>query len=344
MKDPFEILECTREMSAEQIKKKYRKLAFKYHPDRNRNLSDTDKENSESRFKDITCAYSFLEKNNFKYSPIESEFEEFTTKFGAFSANFGKLGNIINSIRNMDLDNIANHILKEVNHIQDFYNGENESLEKSQDININARVELIDIFNNVKKQISIKCVKKCKLCMGLGYNIDDKTCCKGCHGNKIREEEITLEFLPFLKTKQLIRQGNEELGKRPGDININIFPKVLDNSPYRIIDDYNIFYNLVLTRDMIHYDNGGVIIKHDIEYLDLKWRILSIQNPQREFMFEYKFKELGLLTPDFKRGDLIVFIIDKEGLLKNIPVKRGSNETILAVDFVEKINRILSEN
>ena len=81
----------------------------------------------ELRFKEITCAYSFLEKNNFKYSPIDNEFGDFTSRFGVFSANFGKIGNIINNIRNMDLDNIANHILKEVNHIQDFYNGENEA-------------------------------------------------------------------------------------------------------------------------------------------------------------------------------------------------------------------------
>ena len=38
----------------------------------------------------------------------------------------------------MNLDSIASNILKEVNHIQDFYNGENEALERSLDININA--------------------------------------------------------------------------------------------------------------------------------------------------------------------------------------------------------------
>ena len=150
----------------------------------------------------------------------------------------------------MDLDNIANNILKEVNHIQDIYNGENEASRKSQDININARVELIDIYNNVKKTIKINCVKKCKTCMGLGYDLNDKTKCKDCKGRKIRLENKELSFYPSLKSKQLLREGNEEQGKRPGDININIIPIMDIKSEffYRIIDDYNILLTLVITK------------------------------------------------------------------------------------------------
>ena len=118
-----------------------------------------------------------------------------------FPLIFGKIGNILNTIRNMDPDNMANHILKEVNHIQDFYNGENEALDKSQDININARVEIVDIYNNVKKEININCVKKCKLCMGLGYNINDKTKCIDCNGLKIKIESLKLEFYSFFENK-----------------------------------------------------------------------------------------------------------------------------------------------
>ena len=322
-KNPFEILGCHENMTAEEIKKKYKTLAFKYHPDRNTNLNEEDRKNAEEKFKEIACAYSFLEKNDFKYTPMDANFEDFTSRFGAFSARFGKLGNIINNIRNMDLDNIANNILKEVNHIQDIYNGENEALEKSSDININARVELIDIYNNVKKTITINCVKKCKLCMGLGYDLNDKTKCKSCGGRKIRLEEKELSFFPSLKSKQLLREGNEEIGKRPGDININIIPKPMDIKSefiYRIIDDYNILFTLVLTKDMIQLNkkdesSKDMIIQHEIEYLDLKWRRLTIKNPMKEFMFEYEFENIGLITPDYKRGVLKVVLIDKSNLL-----------------------------
>jgi len=255
MKDPFSILECSSKSTKEEITKKYRSLALKYHPDRTLNLPEIEHKKAEEKFKEISCAYSFLEKHNFKYTHIDTNLEDFTSRFSMFSANFGKIGNILNTIRNMDLDNIANHILKEVNHIQDFYNGENEELEKSQDININARVDLIDIYNNVRKDIKIKCVKKCKLCMGLGYNINDKTKCIDCNGIKIKLEEINIGFDSYLKNKQLLRQGNEEPGKRPGNIFINIYPKVSvwpeSESLFRVIDDYNIQHKVIITMDML---------------------------------------------------------------------------------------------
>ena len=344
MKDPFEILECTKEMTKEEIKKKYRALAFKYHPDRNTNLSDHEKKEAENKFKEITCAYTFLEKNNFKYSPLENEFGDFTSRFGAFSANFGKIGNILNTIRNMDLDNIANHILKEVNHIQDFYNGENEALDKSQDININARVEIVDIYNNVKKEITINCVKKCKLCMGLGYNIDDKTKCKDCNGLKIRMESLTLEFYSYLKTKQLLRQGNEEPNKRPGDIYINIYPKPTDNMDFRIIDDYNIQHTIFLSDEMISINNYKndekeskeskvISINYKCEYLDLKTYNFTITNIINQFMYEYKVENLGLLRPDNKRGSLLLQIIDRKGILENLYKKENIDKQVSPANY-----------
>ena len=54
-KDYYEILGVSRESSQEEIKKAYRKLAMKYHPDRNPN----DKQ-AEEKFKEISEAYEVL--------------------------------------------------------------------------------------------------------------------------------------------------------------------------------------------------------------------------------------------------------------------------------------------
>jgi len=54
-KDYYKILEVPRTATQEEIKKSYRKLAMKYHPDRNKG----DK-TSESKFKDINEAYAVL--------------------------------------------------------------------------------------------------------------------------------------------------------------------------------------------------------------------------------------------------------------------------------------------
>ena len=175
--------------------------------------------------------------------------------------------------------------------------------------------------------------------MGLGYNINDKKKCLDCLGNKIRMEDINLSFHPYLKCRQLLRQGNEEPGKRPGDININIFPKyvesTIDNFIYRTIDDYNILYKLILTKEMITHTDK-VTITHKFEYLDLKWRRLVITNPEPEFIFEYSFNDLGLLNPDFNRGNLIIMVIDKENLLEHLSLKREDKYS-LKLDLIEEI-------
>ena len=57
--DYYEVLEVTRTSDKESIKKSYRKLALKYHPDRN-----PDDKEAEERFKLINEAYEVLSDEN----------------------------------------------------------------------------------------------------------------------------------------------------------------------------------------------------------------------------------------------------------------------------------------
>ena len=54
-KDPYEVLGVARDADAKTIKKAYRKLAARYHPDQN-----PDDPTAEDRFKEIAAAYSVL--------------------------------------------------------------------------------------------------------------------------------------------------------------------------------------------------------------------------------------------------------------------------------------------
>ena len=55
MKDLYYVLEVSRDASQDEIKKAYRKLAVKYHPDRN-----PDDKVAEEKFKEISAAYAVL--------------------------------------------------------------------------------------------------------------------------------------------------------------------------------------------------------------------------------------------------------------------------------------------
>ena len=54
-KDFYSTLGVQRGSSDDEIKKSYKKLAFKYHPDRNKDNKD-----AEARFKEISAAYEVL--------------------------------------------------------------------------------------------------------------------------------------------------------------------------------------------------------------------------------------------------------------------------------------------
>ena len=58
--DPYRILGIDRSASAAEIKKAYRELATKYHPDKLEHLGDEFKELAEMRFKEIQKAYQEL--------------------------------------------------------------------------------------------------------------------------------------------------------------------------------------------------------------------------------------------------------------------------------------------
>ena len=60
MTDPYQVLGVSRDASKEEIKKAYRKLSKKYHPDAN--INNPNKEQYEEKFKEIQQAYQTVMK------------------------------------------------------------------------------------------------------------------------------------------------------------------------------------------------------------------------------------------------------------------------------------------
>ena len=92
-RDYYEVLGVDKSASAEEIKKAYRKMAIKYHPDKN----PGDKE-AEEKFKEAAEAYSILSDPDKK-----SRYDQFghAGVEGAgpdFSGGFGNLNDFLNDI------------------------------------------------------------------------------------------------------------------------------------------------------------------------------------------------------------------------------------------------------
>jgi len=77
--DYYQILGVSRDATADEIKKAYRKLAMKYHPDK----AKGDKKQAEEKFKQISEAYAVLSNPEKK-----KEFDEFGSQ--AFRNKFSQ--------------------------------------------------------------------------------------------------------------------------------------------------------------------------------------------------------------------------------------------------------------
>ncbi len=101
MEDLYEVLGVNKTASADEIKKAYRNLAFKYHPDRN-----AGDKTAEEKFKQINCAYSVLgdDSKRRQYDSFGAADKDSSSAYGGYSGsrsscggNYGSYGSWGNS-------------------------------------------------------------------------------------------------------------------------------------------------------------------------------------------------------------------------------------------------------
>ena len=141
-KNYYDLLELNNDATTEEIKKKYKKLALRYHPDRSTNDEETIKQQNEKKFKEITEAYNVLSDDKKR-----KDYDFFgLTDSNTFENSFGSnpLDDILNNMfkfTDSDIDDMINTSFKP----KIFVNIHKVPLNTFQD-NINPNS---DMFNNI---------------------------------------------------------------------------------------------------------------------------------------------------------------------------------------------------
>lgn len=148
-KDYYKILGVSRNVSKEEIKRSYRELAQKYHPDK--------KGGDEKRFKEINEAYQVLSDDSKRqqYDQFGTTFEGFRGApgwddiFSSFTHGFGGQRGFYG--RRINLEDLFSDIFS------DFFSGATFSQRRTRGRNIivNMEIGLKDALRGIEKEIEL---------------------------------------------------------------------------------------------------------------------------------------------------------------------------------------------
>ena len=206
-KDYYKILEIDRNSNKDQIKTAFRKLAHKYHPDKNQN----DKE-SEAKFKEINEAYQVLSDDNKR-----SQYDRFGSAdnnggFGSGSSGYGGFGGFdASSFEGFDFGNMGDIF-------SDFFGGRQGGRGKrGNDLEVSINISLKDSLLGVERKIRLNKLSKCVSCDGVGADKDTSfDTCSNCKGSGIvNEQRRTILGVMNTQAECSKCQGGGKIPKNP---------------------------------------------------------------------------------------------------------------------------------
>ncbi len=151
-RDYYEVLEVSKNANEDEIKKAYRKLAIKYHPDKN-----PDDKKAEDKFKEAAEAYEVLSNPEKR-----QRYNQFGHQGMSGAGGFGGGG--------MNMDDIFSQF-------SDIFGGgfggfggggSRQRVNKGSNLRIKIKLNLNEVANGVEKKIKVNKFVSCKPCSGSG--------------------------------------------------------------------------------------------------------------------------------------------------------------------------------
>lgn len=177
-RDFYEVLGVSKTASADEIKKAYRKLAMKYHPDRN-----PDDPQAEEKFKEASMAYEVLSDDQKRSTYDRMGHAAFENGMGG-AGGFGGFGGFSSS----NLNDILNDLFGQGGGggFTDMFGGRSSRSSRPQrgsDLRYMLDLTLEEAVNGTKKDITFTAPAPCEACDGKGAkNPDDIKTCSTCGG------------------------------------------------------------------------------------------------------------------------------------------------------------------
>ena len=336
-RDYYEILEVTKSATADEIKKAYRKMAIKFHPDKN----PGDKA-SEEKFKEAAEAYEVLSDANKKQKydqfghaglggnqgfggggaggfNMEDIFSQFGDIFGghfgggSFGGGGGRGGRRVNRGSNLrvkvklTLEEVANGVEKKikVNKYVTCQPCKGSGAKNGSAMNTCSTCRGSGQVTRMTQTIlgTMQTASTCPSCGGEGQTITDK--CTHCHGDGIvRDEEVITINIPagVAEGMQLSVGGRGNMGARGGVAGDLIV--VIEETEHELLkrDGMHLYYD-----HYISYADAALGTQIEVPTIDGKAKVKIEPGTQSGKVLRLKAKGLPEVN-SYSRGDILVNI------------------------------------
>ena len=168
--DYYATLGVSRTAGDDEIKKAYRKMAMKYHPDRNPGDAA-----AEEKFKEVQKAYEIL--SDAQKRAAYDQYGHAAFEQGGFGAGgFGGFG----GAQGFDFSDIFSQMFGGA------AGGGRQQNHQGADLQYNIEITLEEAATGIRKQITIPTYEECGTCHGSGAKAGTKApTCRTCHGSGV---------------------------------------------------------------------------------------------------------------------------------------------------------------